>query len=86
MSSPQIFLLSFIFGALLHLLIRQPILAGVLAAAAIIGYETFNMLSVSYAGGGASMWPIALFFVVAFTSAGAALGVFAVAVFRKRKQ
>lgn len=85
MSSPQIFLLSFVFGALLHLPIRQPMLAGVLAAAAITGYETVTILSASYAGGGASMWPIALFFVVAFSAAGAALGVFTVDVIRKRK-
>jgi len=86
MSSPQIFLLSFFLGALVHLPLRQPILAVAVATSAITIYEIVSMLGASYAGGGASMWPIALFFVVAFSTAGATLGVLAISAIRNRKK
>ena len=85
MSSPQIFFLSFVFGALLHLPLRQPVLPVVLVIAAITIYEVASMLGALYTGGGASMWPIALFFVVVLSTAGATLGVLVVSIVRKRK-
>ena len=85
MSAPQIFFLSFVFGALLHLPLRQPVLPVVLVVAAITIYEVVSMLGASYTGGGASMWPIGLFFVVVLSTVGATLGVLVVSIVRKRK-
>lgn len=86
MTSPQLFLSAMAIAALLHVPIRQPVLAAAITVVALTLYELTTMLSAAYPGGGASMWPIAMFFVVVFSMAGAAFGVFLVSAVRKRKQ
>ena len=85
MSLLQLFILASGLGALLHLLIRQPFLVIALTTVALTLYELVTILSAQYRGGGASMWPIAAFFVAVGSAAGAALGVFIVSTIRKIK-
>ena len=69
-----------------HLFIKHPFLAGALPVTAVTAYNIIVMLNAPYVGGGASMWPIAVFFIAIFSAVGAGLGVFIVFSLRKRNE
>ena len=86
MEPMHLFAISLVLGVISHTLIKHPLWAAVLPIAAVTMYDTVAMLSTTYVGGGASMWPIAVFFSAIFSAAGAALGVFAVYFLRKKSE
>lgn len=81
----QLLAISFVLGVISHLLIKHPLWALVLPVAAVTTYNIYAMLSATYAGGGASMWPIAAFFMAITSFVGAGVGVFIVFILRKKK-
>lgn len=82
----KIFLFSVVLGFLFCFLIEKQGLAVVLSAAIVLIYKAVALFNPPYTGGGASMWPVALFFVAFYAGAGSALGMVIANAVRKDKQ
>lgn len=82
----KLFLVSVVLGFLFCFLIAKQGLAVVLSTAAILIYKAVVLFNPPDAGGGASMWPLALFFVAVYAGAGSALGMVIAHAVRKGKQ
>lgn len=80
----QLVAISFVLGVISRFFIKHPVWAAALPVAAVTLYEVVTILVAPAASGGASMWPIAAFFIVMFSIAGAALGVFLVHLFQNK--
>jgi len=70
MGMTTLVLLAFLGGAVLQFLSRRLSVAVAATTIALALWMLFTEFLSPYKGGGASMWPIALFFVVAYSAAG----------------
>ena len=79
------FLFSAVSGFLFCFVIKKQGLAVILSTAAILIHKAVLMFSTPDTGGGASIWPVALFFVAVYAGAGSALGMAIANAVRKDK-
>ena len=83
MDVPTIMVVAFFGGAIIQLLFRCLPVSIVVPAAALSLWILFTEFLQPYKGGGASMWPIALFFVITHSVIGAGGGAQLIAVITK---
>lgn len=74
MSITTLVMLAFLGGAVLQFLTHRWAVAVAMPTIALGLWILFTEFLVPYKGGGASMWPIALFFVVAYSAVGSFSG------------
>lgn len=83
MEVPTLLVCAFLGGVILQLFVRQLPVSVSVPTVALSLWILFTELFQPYKGGGASMWPIALFFVAAYSAAAASAGALFVAAIRK---
>lgn len=79
-------MLAFLGGAMLQFFLRRLPVAIVIPSAALSLWILFTELLQPYKGGGASMWPIALFFVIAYSAVAATIGAVGALVITKERK
>ena len=70
----EIFLIALVSGALLQPFTKSVVITGVLGFSGYVVWSVYNEFFVPYAGGGASFWPIDIFFAGPYSGIGAAVG------------
>jgi len=83
MDIPVLMALAFFGGAILQLLFRRLPVSIVVPTAALSLWILFTEFLQPYQGGGASMWPIALFFVISYAAGAAIWGALLIIVIAK---
>lgn len=86
MGIPALLMLAFLGGAMLQLFLRRLPVAIVIPSAALSLWILFTELLQPYKGGGASMWPIALFFIIVYSAGAATIGAVGVLVINKARK
>ena len=81
----KIFLFSAVSGFLFCFVLKKQGITVILSTAAILIHKAVLMFNTPDTGGGASMWPVALFFVAVYAGAGSALGMVIANAVRKDK-
>jgi len=70
----ELFFIALVSGVLLQFVTRSVVVTGVLGFSGYVVWSVYNEFFVPYAGGGASFWPIDLFFGGPCSGIGAAVG------------
>jgi len=83
MGIPALVVFAFFGGAILQFLFRRLPVSIAVPTVALSLWILFTEFLQPYKGGGASMWPIALFFVAAYSAAAASGGALLVAAITK---
>lgn len=86
MGIPALLMLAFLGGAMLQLFLRRLPVAIVIPSAALSLWILFTELLQPYKGGGASMWPIALFFIIIYSAGAATIGAVGALVINKARK
>ncbi|MBS7348617.1 MAG: hypothetical protein KIG95_00340 [Comamonas sp.] len=86
MGIPALLMLAFLGGAMLQLFLRRLPVAIVISSAALSLWILFTELLQPYKGGGASMWPIALFFIIVYSAGAATIGAVGALVINKARK
>ena len=83
MSIFKIVMISFFSGAALQLLFRRLPVSIVVPAVVLSLWILFTEFLQPYKGGGASMWPIAVLFIIIYSVVGASCGALPIAAITK---
>ena len=86
MSIPMLITLAFFGGVILQILFRYKSISVAVPTIVLSLWVLFAVFFQPYKGGGASMWPIALFFVVIYSAGAALVGMLLVVIITKIKK
>ena len=79
-------MLAFLGGVMLQFFLRRLPVAIVIPSAALSLWILLTELLQPYKGGGASMWPIALFFIIVYSAGAATIGAVGALVITKARK
>ncbi|NLD15751.1 MAG: hypothetical protein GX665_11810 [Gammaproteobacteria bacterium] len=86
MEIPVLLFLAFIGGVIGQLLSRKLLVSVIVPAAVLSLWILFAEILQPYKSGGASMWPIALFFITTYSAGAAYVGAFLIMEINKNRQ